>query len=139
MKPNLISKYLAPVLITIIIAVFIYNFVKNGSIEHPGKTSYQNYCANCHGDKGEGIKGLVPPLMEADYARVHFDSLPCWLKNGMNHPIMVNGKVYDQPMYPFEADEIQMANVINYINKKFLKTDRKVNSAWVKEKLESCN
>ncbi|MCW5907427.1 MAG: cytochrome c [Chitinophagales bacterium] len=131
-------RYLAPLTIVLIAAIFIYNIVTNGYIQHPGKTSYQKECAQCHGDKGEGIKSLIPPLIDADFAIQNIDSIPCWIKNGLNHPITVNGKLYDQPMYPISIDEIQTANIINYISREFLKNKTEVNSAWVKEKWNNC-
>jgi mono/diheme cytochrome c family protein len=114
------------------------NVLTHGKIQHPGKSSYQSKCADCHGDKGEGIRALVPPLAKSDFAQQYFDSIPCWLKNGMNHPITVNGVQYDQPMYPLEMDEIQIANVMNYISKEMLESDKEINSLMVKKKLKRC-
>lgn len=129
---------IAPFAIVLLAAIFLYNVITHGYIQHPGKTSYERECAQCHGDNGEGIKSLIPPLANADYARQYFDSIPCWIKGGLNHPIFVNGKHYDQPMYPISMDEVQTANVINYIAKEFLKNNKEVNSAWVKEKWKNC-
>ena len=114
------------------------NVIGHGSIQHPGKSSYQSKCASCHGDNGEGIKTLVPPLANADFALHNFDSIPCWLKNGLNHPIKVNGIEYDQPMYGLEMDEIQIANVMNYISKELLHSDKEINSLTVKKLLKGC-
>jgi mono/diheme cytochrome c family protein len=118
--------------------MFIYNIVKHGHIQHPGKTTYQRECAQCHGDNGEGIKSLIPPLLESDFARNNFDSIPCWLKNGLARPITVNGKQYDQPMYGQKMDNIETANVINYINMEFLRTERQINAEWVTQRWSEC-
>ncbi len=133
-----IIKYLAPFTIVVIALIFIVNIITHGSIQHPGKSSYKSKCADCHGDKGEGIKTLIPPLANSDFALKHFDSIPCWLKNGLNHPITVNGIEYDQPMYGLEMDEIQIANVMNYISKELLKSDKEINSHEVKKRLKEC-
>jgi mono/diheme cytochrome c family protein len=138
LKASGIIKYLAPFTIVVIIIIFIVNVITHGSIQHPGKTSYQSQCADCHGDKGEGIRALVPPLASSDFASKHFDSIPCWIKNGMNHPITVNGTAYDQPMYPLEMDEIQIANVMNYISKEMLGSDKTVNASEVRRRLKEC-
>lgn len=138
MNPKRYIKYLAPFFIVVIAVVFVWNVLTHGSIPHPGKTTYMDKCAQCHGDNGEGIKALTPPLMNADFPKNNFDSIPCWIKFGMNHPITVNGIAYDQPMYPNEIDEIQTANVINFISTEFLKYDTAVNSIWVKKRWESC-
>lgn len=131
-------KYLAPFAIIGIIAVFIYNIYQHGWVDDPGKVIYKAQCAKCHGEAGEGIKTLVPPLSNDDYAPHNFDSIPCWLKNGLNHAIKVGGKTYDQPMYPNGLDEIQTANVINFLNREFFASDKKINSQWVRERWKGC-
>ncbi|MFN8286154.1 MAG: cytochrome c [Chitinophagales bacterium] len=133
-----IIKFLAPFFIVLIIAVFVANIITHGSIQHPGKSVYESKCAMCHGKDGEGIKVLVPPLMEADFALQNFDSIPCWLQNGITRQITVNGTPYEQNMYGIELDEVQMANVINYISRDLLKSDRRINSEWVKTQLKQC-
>ncbi|MES2621933.1 MAG: cytochrome c [Bacteroidota bacterium] len=138
MQAKRIIKYLAPFTILLIVVIFIVNIFSHGSIQHPGKSSYQTKCADCHGDEGQGIKTLVPPLANSDFALQHFDSIPCWLKNGIHHPIVVNGVEYDQPMYGVEMDEIQIANVMNYISKELLNSDKQINSIQVKEQLKGC-
>lgn len=138
LKPAQIIKYMAPFAIILIIGIFVINFITHGSIQHPGKSTYESKCAQCHGDKGEGIKVLIPPLNQSDFARQNFDSIPCWLKNGMNHPIIVNGIEYDQPMYGLEMDEIQIANVMNYLSREMLNTETEVNSRQVREVLMNC-
>jgi mono/diheme cytochrome c family protein len=138
LNSRLIIKYLAPFTILVIVIIFIVNVVTHGRIEHPGKRSYQAKCADCHGDKGEGIRSLVPPIAKSDFAEKHFDSIPCWLMKGLNRPIKVNGTEYDQPMYPLEMDAIQIANVMNYISEEMLESDREVSSLQVKEMLKEC-
>jgi mono/diheme cytochrome c family protein len=138
LKSSHLIRYLAPFTIVVIIIIFIVNVVTHGSIQHPGKSSYQSRCADCHGEKGEGIRALVPPLYKSDFALQHFDSIPCWLKNGMSHPITVNGKEYDQPMYGLEMDAIQIANVMNYISQEMLGSDKTVTSLQVKKRMKEC-
>jgi len=137
-KLNKLLRLLAPFAIIGIIIVFVLNFITHASIQHPGKSTYHSKCAQCHGDNGEGIKTLTPPLFKADLPIQQFDSLACWIKYGMNHPIKVNGIVYDQPMYPNELDEIQTANVINFMCQEFWEKDTCINSIWVKEKWKTC-
>ena len=136
-----IIQYLAPFTMVFIVLLFIYNIWSHGTIVHPGEASYKANCAQCHGEDGEGIKSLVPPLNHSDFAAKNIDSIPCWLKFGLSHPIVVNGKGYDQPMYPFDSlrvDEVQVANIINYMNKEFFNLDKPVSSQWVRERLNAC-
>ncbi len=97
------------------IGVFLYMSYFNAAYDHPGRYVYKARCASCHGDNGEGIESLDPPLADADMAKQNFDSLPCWIFHGMNSPITVNGKKYDQTMYPIEISEVEMANLMNYL------------------------
>jgi mono/diheme cytochrome c family protein len=97
------------------VLVFLYMSYFNAAYDHPGKYVYKARCASCHGDNGEGTQSLVPPLAGADWAREHIDSIPCWLYIGMNVPIVVNGKPYEQTMYPISLTEVEMANLLNYM------------------------
>lgn len=133
-----IIQYIAPFSIFIIIVLFIYDIWSHGTIEHPGKTGYKANCANCHGEEGEGIKALVPPLNHSDFAAKNIDSIPCWLKAGLNRPITVDGKTYDQPMYPGNLDEVQISNIINFMNGEFFNLDKNVSPQWVGERLKGC-
>jgi mono/diheme cytochrome c family protein len=97
------------------IGVFLYMTYFNAAYDHPGKYVYKSRCSSCHGDNGEGTESLIPPLADADMARLNMDSLPCWLFHGMNTPITVNGKKYDQTMYSIQMSEVEMANLLNYL------------------------
>ena len=133
-----IINYLWPFTIVGVVLLFIYNILSHGTVTHPGKAMYKAECAQCHGDNGEGIKTLIPPLNQSDFALKNFDSLPCWLKFGINHPIMVHDTLYDQPMYPSDIDEVQAANVINFMSKDFFNSDKEIDPAWVREKWKNC-
>lgn len=97
------------------VLVFLYMTYFNAAYDHPGRYVYKSRCASCHGDNGEGTQSLVPPLLDADLAKQNLDSLPCWLFRGMNYPIVVNGKPYEQTMYPIAISEVEMANLLNYL------------------------
>lgn len=131
-------KYIGPLLLLVIVAIFVVNVVTNGTVAHPGKISYESKCADCHGRQGEGIKTLVPPLFKSDYALQHFDSIPCWIRGGINHPITVNGVLYDQPMYGIALNDIEITNIMNYISSEMLQSNKTVSSQQVKEMLTHC-
>ncbi len=97
------------------VGVFLYMTYFNAAYDHPGKYVYKTRCAQCHGDNGEGTQSLVPPLADADMLKQHLDSLPAWLIRGMNTHIIVNGKLYEQTMYPIYMSEVEMANLLNYL------------------------
>ena len=107
-------------------------------VSHPGEAGYKANCAQCHGENGEGIKSLVPPLNHSDFGAKNLDSIPCWLKFGLNHPITVGTTVYDQPMYPGNLDEVQISNIINFMASEYFGIDKRVSPQWVSERLKGC-
>lgn len=116
----------------------VYSFLNYGILDNPGKVLYKNYCADCHGDRGEGIRQLIPPLKNADMAMANYDSIACWIRNGMTGTIMVNGKEYNQIMYPIKLNEVETANIINYIAEEFLNLDKRISSNDVAKQLRDC-
>ena len=82
-----------------------------------GKETYKRLCANCHGENGEGLQGLIPPLAGSDYLKNNKQIVACIVKNGMNGEIEVNAKKYNQAM-PAISNNItpaDIANISNYI------------------------
>lgn len=51
-------------------------------------------CFGCHGEKGEGIPNLGPPLAKSEWVTGDADRLAKILLHGMSGPVKVNGKVY---------------------------------------------
>lgn len=82
-----------------------------------GRNLYNFYCATCHMDDGSGLKGLYPPLAGADYLAEHQENLACIIRYGLSDTIVVNQKMYNQAMPGVkDLNEVQITNVINYIN-----------------------
>lgn len=88
--------------------------------QHPfqeGERLYMANCANCHMDNGVGLSALIPPLAGSDYLANHRERLPCILRYGLTDTITVNGKVFAEQMPGVPTlSEVQIANLINYIN-----------------------
>lgn len=82
-----------------------------------GERIYQQNCANCHMDNGQGLGELMPTLVGADYIKNNRNALPCMIRHGLQDTIVVNGKTYAEKMpgMPHLSD-IQITNVLNYIN-----------------------
>ncbi len=82
-----------------------------------GKILYENFCANCHMDDGTGLPGIIPPLKQSDFLAEHQSELPCLIRNGIEEPLVVNGRTYRTPMEGIpQLTEFEITNVINYIN-----------------------
>ncbi|MFK8005929.1 MAG: cytochrome c [Saprospiraceae bacterium] len=82
-----------------------------------GKYLYETHCQSCHMPDGVGLRGLIPPLADADYLKNNYDQLPCIILLGVEGEMIVNGKTYNQPMPAFpELATMDVALIINYIN-----------------------
>ena len=104
-----------------------------------GQLIYTKNCSNCHGDDGEGLGALIPPLAGADYVAQNQASLPCIIHYGIDRSIMVNGTEYEQPMAGIPSlSLIQMTNLINFINSSWGNELPRVTVADVTAHFEEC-
>lgn len=92
------------------------------STKHQGERLYGQHCSGCHGEQGEGLGQLIPPLAGSDYLAQHSGQLACIVRNGLNGPIVVNGVPYNQLMLGVqdttthrELSPAQVTNLLNYI------------------------
>jgi mono/diheme cytochrome c family protein len=84
-----------------------------------GATVYQTHCQNCHGDKGQGLAALIPPLTDHDYLKRNKQQLACLLKLGTDSKLIINGKEFQDQMLPADLSPIEAAQVITYITNSF--------------------
>ena len=80
-----------------------------------GKEVYQDFCIQCHLDTGMGVSGVFPPLAKSDYLANNVDLSIRALKYGMSGPIIVNGEEYNGVMQEQRLDDVEIADVMNYI------------------------
>ncbi|GAB3750664.1 c-type cytochrome [Spirosoma pomorum] len=99
---------------------------------------YKNNCANCHQNKGEGLAALYPPLAGSDYLQ-HKDSVICLIRNGMQGPVTVNGKVYNRPMpaQP-QLSDLEIAELTTYIYNEWGNENTLTDVKKVTAVLEAC-
>ena len=102
-----------------------------------GEFVYQKQCSGCHGEQGEGFKALYPPLAGSDFLK-NQEALPCLIRHGYKGEMVVNGVVYNQEMPENRINEIQITNIINYINHSWGNNYPEVSLQEVKKKLDSC-
>ena len=88
------------------------------NIYKQGKVLYTRFCANCHQDNGEGLRGLVPPLAKSDYLTPHRNELACMIRKGLKDNIVVNGVTYGTQEMTGLKDftEFEIANILNYVS-----------------------
>lgn len=85
-----------------------------------GKDIYRLKCQNCHGENGEGLGTLAPPLTDSNFLKINKQRLACFIKNGSQEPMVIHGKTYDSKMPAFpEMENIDIAQVMVYITNAF--------------------
>ncbi len=84
-----------------------------------GKDIYVSHCQNCHGEKGEGLGELAPPLTDTLFLKNNKTDLACIIKNGANKEMVIHGKKYDGKMPGLNLADIDIAQVIVYITNSF--------------------
>lgn len=120
------------------IFAFINNSCEADKYSH-GKILYTNFCVNCHGENGENLAELIPPLANSDYLTKNKDNLACLIYYGYQGKMTVNGKEYNQQMpgNP-NLNDIDIANIINYINNHFGNNNGYTPLNEVQEALNNC-
>lgn len=104
-----------------------------------GKIMYENFCVNCHMEDGSGLVGNIPPLAGADYLTSHAEKLACIIRYGISEEIVVNGKKYTTPMAGVpQLTDVEIANIINYINHEWGNDNGYTTIKQVQEQLEKC-
>ena len=81
-----------------------------------GKAVYTTNCSNCHQLDGKGLLGIIPPLATSDYLEHNQLIIPCLLKGGSKDSLMVNGRTYPPQMPAHNISNLELAEVITYIN-----------------------
>jgi len=84
-----------------------------------GAEIYKKNCSNCHGLDGSGLRDLYPPIKGSNYLQEK-NKLVCIIKNGLEGPISVNGKTYNQKMPAAKGlYDLDIAQLITFLNDKW--------------------
>jgi mono/diheme cytochrome c family protein len=128
----------------LLLGCIIYSCQSSQSLEQDiyyanGRDLYIRHCQNCHGAKGEGLGELAPPLTDTVFLKENKTRLACFIKNGLQGPITVGGKIYDEKM-PDENDlaPIDIAQLIVYITNSFGNKQGMYKSETVAIDLNNC-
>ena len=105
-----------------------------------GKQLYKIHCANCHGDMGEGLEALNPPLAQSDMLAKAGAGVACWIRNGLQGDIVVNGQKYEHQMPPMpQLSAIEITNILNYVHNSWGNKHKFITLEEVNTVLESCD
>ncbi|MBD2754497.1 DUF7133 domain-containing protein [Spirosoma validum] len=86
-----------------------------------GRQLYLNTCSGCHGTDGAGLNRFGPPLIASDWVVGDEKRLALILLHGMEGPVEINKKVYDQPeilpVMPAHStmDDASLTAILTYI------------------------
>ena len=81
-----------------------------------GEKLYARHCSNCHQKNGKGLGLLYPPLDESDFMENNFEKTLCLMKYGISGELVVNGKVFNQPMQGVQSlTDLEIAEIATYI------------------------
>ena len=106
---------------------------------HQGEKLYAKNCAGCHGEQGQGLGRLIPPLAGADYLADHRAELACLLRNGQREVIVVNGVGYHNVMPGNKAlSPAQLTNLLNFIESHWGNAAAPRTIRDVQQQLDSC-
>lgn len=103
-----------------------------------GESAYLEYCANCHGVKGEGLVQLFPPLTKDRLVSLQND-LPCIIQNGIEKgDSLYSGKyMIPMPANP-QLSETDVINLSNYILKALAQQTQIKTPQEIDKLLQSC-
>ena len=98
---------------------YLFNFFqKEKTFEESisdGKLIYEDFCVQCHLNNGQGIEKIYPPLNNSDYLLENIDKSIYSIKYGLKGEITVNGIKYDGVMISQGLEDVEIADVMNYI------------------------
>ena len=82
---------------------------------------------------------LVPPLANTDWLEENINQVPCIIRHGIKDSLFVNGVWYNEEMLGLaQLNDIQVANITNYISKRFTKEQTFFTQDKVDELLNAC-
>jgi len=111
----------------------LQNYMSNG------KDIYKAKCQNCHGENGEGLGQLAPPLTDSVFLKTNKNRLACIIKNGANETFVIHGKTYKEKMPAFpELADIDVAQVMVFITNSFGNKQGFVSYTKVASQLQNC-
>lgn len=108
--------------------------------QNEGATLYQNHCSSCHGEQGQGLRRLIPPVAASDYVAQNRAGLPCLIRRGMKGDMVVNGIHYNQVMAGHEdLTDSQITNLLNFVQRSWGNQNEPYTVREVSELLAPCH
>ncbi|WP_343565864.1 cytochrome c [Sphingobacterium sp.] len=103
-----------------------------------GQKVYLTHCQNCHGEKGEGLGNLYPPLTDTKFLKDNQQKLACIVKYGTAGELEVAGRKFNNTMPASNLSAVDIAYVLTYINTKINKGKEIFPLNEVEKQLKNC-
>lgn len=93
-----------------------------------GKRNYEQVCATCHQLNGQGVAGIYPPLVAAEWVVGSPERLIRILLHGLKGPLIVGGKEYGAAAMPafgkvpgsgYNWNDDRISAVLSYIRQEW--------------------
>jgi mono/diheme cytochrome c family protein len=83
----------------------------------PGARLYEKHCASCHGEQGEGVPGVYPPLAgsRAVTMRTPVNLVHVVLEGGFPPSTAGNPRPYGMPPFATVLSNDELAQVLNHL------------------------
>jgi mono/diheme cytochrome c family protein len=89
-----------------------------------GLAIFRRTCSTCHGNDGNGIENLAPPLKGSEYVEGPTERLAMIILNGLEGPIHVNGELYkfngSMPNFGNNFTDKEIGDIIKYLHNSFV-------------------
>ncbi|RFZ94510.1 cytochrome c [Mucilaginibacter conchicola] len=105
-----------------------------------GAAIYKQKCENCHGNNGEGLTSLIPPLTDTAFLKKNRDYLACIVHNGITERVLtINSKAYEGSM-PANTDlaPMDVAKVLTFVTNSFGNKQGTITVDVVEKDLAAC-
>lgn len=80
-----------------------------------GVALFRQHCVMCHGEEGQGVPGVFPPLAKSDFLIHHRETAIRAVLEGLTGEITVNGRNYAGAMPPVILDDDSVAAVLRHV------------------------
>lgn len=112
--------------------------IKTAQYAVNGQKVYITHCQNCHGEKGEGLGNLYPPLTDTAFFQLNRHKLACIIKHGTSGELEVAGRKFNSVMPASNLTAVDIAYVLTYINTKINKGKDSYSLDEVEKNLKNC-
>ena len=99
-----------------------------------GKNLYTYHCENCHMADGSGLAELIPPLVSSKFIPDTTGKLICLIRQGQPF----NDQTRQQMPPNGLLNDVELANLVNYLQTKYGTQDKAVRVQDVKRWLAGC-